>query len=150
MRNHQHKLLLLLAAALFSLAGNSAAENAMDYGEFTVHYNAFTTDSLTPQVAKNYGITRSKNRALLNITVLKKVMGTTGQPVTARVEASATNLTGQFRTLDVREVREGVAIYYVSEFRVSDREMLAFKLDIRPGDTSKTFKLTFRQQFFTR
>ena len=131
-------------------ASDSLTDSAMDYGQYTVHYNAFTTDTLVPQVAKTYGIQRSANRALLNITVLKKVMGTTGQPVPAKVTASATNLTGQYRELEIREVREGNAIYYISDFRVTDRETLDFKVKIAVDDKPAPYELNFRQQFYTR
>ena len=70
-----------------------SAEQSKTFGEYTIHYVAFTTDLLSPEVARLYKIRRSKNRAILNISVLKKVMETTGQPVKAQVEATATNLT---------------------------------------------------------
>ena len=78
--------LLLLTAGL-----TVSAEQSKTFGDYTIHYVAFTTDMLSPEVARLYKIRRSKNRAILNISVLKKVMGTTGQPVKAQVEATATN-----------------------------------------------------------
>ncbi|HIB85290.1 MAG TPA: DUF4426 domain-containing protein [Chromatiaceae bacterium] len=153
MKNKQTRRLLAIFGLLAGLLGAQTAvhaENAMDYGNYTVHYNALGTDVLPAQVAKTYGITRSKNRGMINITVLKKVMGTTGQPVTAKMTASATNLTGQYRDLDLREVREGTAIYYISEFRVSDQETLDFTIKVQPQGQESPFTLSFRQQFYTR
>ena len=83
----------------------SPAEQSQTFGDYTIHYNAFTTDILEPSVARIYKIPRSKNRVLLNISVLKKVMGTTGQPVTAKIQATATNLSAQVKTLEMREIR---------------------------------------------
>ena len=40
------------------------AEQSATFGDYTVHYVAFTTDILTPEVAKSYKIQRSKNRVL--------------------------------------------------------------------------------------
>lgn len=60
---------------VFILALSTAeiqAEQFKNFGDYTVHFSAFTTDILTPEVAKSYRIPRSKNRALLNISVLKK------------------------------------------------------------------------------
>ena len=150
---HYKKLLptivLLLACGLPLLA---FAEHSTDSGNYTVHHNAFTTDTLVPAVAKQYGVTRSKNRGILNVVILKKTMGTSTQPltaVTADIKASAANLTGQLRELELREVREGNAIYYISEFRIADQETLDFTLGITPTGDSEGFTVKFRQQFFT-
>ena len=43
------------------------AEQAKEFGDYSIHYSAFTTDVLTPDVAKIYNITRSKNRAFLSV-----------------------------------------------------------------------------------
>lgn len=123
------------------------AENSQEFGDYVVHYNALGTDFLAPDVAKHYGITRSKNRGMINISVLKKSLGVAGQPVHAQVSARAVNLNNQTRTLDVREVDDKGAIYYVAEFPVTNRETLEFTVEVIPkGDTPKTVK--FRQQFF--
>jgi len=126
------------------------AENAQDFGDYVVHHNAFTTDSLTPEVAKAYNITRSKNRAMLNVVVLKKVMDTTGEPVAAQASATATNLNAQMRMLKLREIRKDTAIYYIADFNVSDGEILDFVVNIEPEGASKPYTVKFRQQFFTR
>jgi uncharacterized protein DUF4426 len=142
---------LLLATALscfLALPSPARAEQSQDFGPYVVHYNAITTDTLLPEVARVYNITRSKNRAMLTLSVLKKVMNTTGMPVAAAITGSATNLNGQLRTLDMREIREGNAIYFVSEIPVAKRETLDFNLQIIPKGSSSTFTVKFRQEFF--
>jgi len=126
------------------------AENAQDLGDYVIHHNAFTTDSLSPEIAKAYEITRSKNRAMLNIVVLKKVMDTTGEPVAAKVSATATNLNAQMKMLNLREIRKDSAIYYIADFNVSDGEILNFVVNVEPEAASKPYTVQFRQQFFTR
>ncbi len=138
-------LALLLALTPFAVH----AEQSMAFGDYVIHYNAFASSDLTPAIAKAYGITRSKNRALLNVTVLKKMLGTTGQPVTATVTATATNMNRQMQTLDPREVNEGNAIYYLAEINVSDQETMDFNIDVTPTGHGKTAHIEFRQQFFT-
>ena len=135
--------LLLVAAPLVQ------AEQARTFGDYTVHYSAFSTDILSPEVAKSYQIPRSKNRALLNISVLKKVMGTTGQPVKAQVKATATNLSAQLRELEVRELTEHGAIYYIAQTAVNDEETLRYDLSIKPEGEDTVFDFSFQQQFFT-
>jgi len=126
------------------------AENAQDFGDYVVHHNAFTTDSLSPEVAKAYEITRSKNRAMLNIVVLKKMSGTTGEPVAATVSATATNLNAQMKILKLREIRKDSAIYYIADFNVSDGEILNFVVNVEAEAASRPYTVRFRQQFFTR
>jgi hypothetical protein len=139
-------LVSILLAAAPLVAG---AEQAKVFGDYTVHYSAFNTDILSPEVAKSYKIQRSKNRALLNISVLKKLMGTTGQPVKASVKATATNLSSQLRELDVRELEEDGAIYYIAQTAVANEETLRYNVSITPEGESTPFTFSFDQQFFT-
>ena len=133
---------------LFALP--ASAENSQDFGEYVVHFNALTTDNLPPTVTREYGITRSKNRALLNVAVLKKVLGTTGQPVSASISVSTSNLTGQRRDIELREIREGSAIYYIGEFGVTHEDNLDFTLIVQPEGLERPLQVQFQQRFFTR
>ena len=106
------RIITALLTLLLMTAGLTVnAEQSKTFGDYTIHYAAFTTDMLSTEVARQYKIRRSKNRAILNISVLKKVMETTGQPVKAQVEATATNLSRQLKNLTTRELRGNGAIY---------------------------------------
>lgn len=140
-------LVLLLALGFSSTL---LAENQQDFGDYVVYYNAFTTDFLSPDVAKSYDITRSKNRGMLNISVQKKVMGTTGESVKAKVSGHARNLNNQLRNLDIRTIEDGNARYYIATFPVSNGETLNFDLSIRPAGGDQDLQVRFRQEFFTR
>jgi len=126
------------------------AENSKDFGDYVIHYNALATDMLPPQVAREYHITRSKNNGMINITVLKKVLGSPGQPVHARIEAAAQNLTGQSRNIRMREVRDGNAIYYIGEFGVANEETLRFQVRVHPQDSPDFIEVEFNQDFYTQ
>jgi hypothetical protein len=121
------------------------AENSQVIGDYVVHYNALSTESLPPSVAKAYGITRSKNRGLLNISVLKKGGSFTG--VEADIDVSATNLTGQLRDIELHKIQEQNAVYYISEFSVADQETLDFAIKVTTPD-NQTGNIKLRQQFF--
>ena len=127
----------------------ASADNSKDFGQFVIHYNAMATDVVPAQVARKYRITRSKNRGMINITVLKKVLGSPGQPVHARVEVNAQNLAGQGRTIHVREIREGNAIYYIGEFGVANEETLKFDVRARPQGAQDFVEVQFSQDFYT-
>ena len=142
-------LLILLALAMATATFSVNAEQSKSFGDYTVHFSAFTTDILSPEVAKSYRIPRSKNRALLNISVLKKVMNTLGSPVKAKIHATATNLSSQLRELKMRELNEDGATYYIAETTVNNEETLKYTLTITPAGESETYTFSFHQQFFT-
>jgi hypothetical protein len=139
-----------LAAVAALMAPTARAEQSVGFGEFVIHYNALSTDVLVPEVAQRYGITRSKSQVLLNVAVLKNVAGTAAQPTTAKLTAHARNLNNQLSTLEMREVLDQGAIYYLGTTRVSDGDTLTFTIDVVPEGTGKPLRVEFRQEFFTR
>ena len=139
----------VIAGVMLLASSISWAESFQSFGDYDVHFNAFTTDFLSPQVAQTYKIQRSKNRALLNISILKKVLGTPGESVTGVVRATARNLSGQLRSLDVRKVVDGPATYYLSTFSVNNEETLDFEIQVTPQGRDAPYVVKFRQQFFT-
>ena len=124
-------------------------ETSRDFGDYVVHFNALSTDQLTADIAKSYDIVRSPNRAMLNISIIKKAPGTIGSSVAGTVTASATNLTGQLKQINVREIRDGDAIYYIGEITVANEETLTFSAQVAPAEGSESFPVEFRKQFFT-
>ena len=140
-------LLLALAAVAVPPA---LAENSTRVAGYTIHHNALTTDKLTPEVARSYGIQRSRNRGLLNVSVIKDVEGTTGQAVTAQVDATSRSLQGQVREIAMREVREAAAVYYLGEFPVEHQETLNFTVQVRPQGEPASYAAELSQEFFTR
>lgn len=140
------RLLLILCSALpFSVF----AENSMNFGDYVVHFNAFRSDSLTPEIAKAYQLTRRNNRVVVNITVQKREAGGKTTAVRADVTGFASNLTGQVKNLEFREINDGDAIYYLAQAQVSHRETLMFDIKASPEGSSLTGKVKFKQQFFT-
>jgi len=139
-------VLPLLCGLLLPLT--ATAENSTRAAGYTIHHNAIPTAVLTPAVATGYRITRSKYRGLLNVSVIKDVPGTTGQPVTAIVKANTTNLLGKSRAIPMREIREGAAVYYIGEFPIIDRETLSFELEVTPASMQKPINASLSQQFF--
>jgi len=126
----------------------SATESSKDFGEYVIHFNALRTDELTPEVAREYSIVRSQNRAMLNISILHKQENAPAMPVAGAVAATAVNLTGQLKNLLVREIREGDAIYYIAETPITNGEVLVFSVDVTPQNEASRFSIRFQKQFF--
>jgi len=135
--------LLLLSTALM-------AENSTSIPGYTIHHNAILTSDLLPDVAKSYNIRRSTNRAMLNVSIIKEVAGTTGEPVTAKVSATGKNTRGQIRNIPLREIKETGAVYYIGDFLVENQETVTFTIEVTPTGESKTHTATIQQQFFTK
>lgn len=149
--NEMTKTTSLFFTALLSLAIplTAQAEQSKDFGNYTVHYSAFTSDNLTPSVAKQYNIPRSKKRALLNISVLKKTADGSSKPSSAIIKGTATNLIQQLRKLHPRKISEKGAIYYIAETPIGNAETLKYDLEITPEGENTTYTLSFQEQFYT-
>lgn len=138
---------LLAALLLCSLAAGSHAEISQKFGTLEVHYNALTTDELLPDVARAYKIERSKTRGLLTMSVLKPNRVGVAVPVPAKIKVYATNLNQQLAHVDLREVREGSAIYYLGEFRVTAPDTLKFTATVEVAGEPKR-EMSFEQTFY--
>jgi hypothetical protein len=141
--------LLSLLSLLLTTVAPAFAENSTRADGYTIHHNAFLTSDLSPEMASRYGIRRSNNRGMINISIIKEVPGTTGKAVTAKVQVTARNLRGQVRNIPLREVKEENAVYYLGDFLVENREQVTFNIEVIPEGTHKPLYATLKQQFFT-
>jgi hypothetical protein len=150
----------LVAAALLASGCDQSAqpqvakaqpsdESFRDFGSYEVHYNAVRTDALTAEIARNYGIQRSSNRVMLNVTVLHKEAGAAKKPVEADVKVAARNLNEQLKDLELRRVSEGEAIYYIGEVSISGTEILVFDITVTPAGTQAPLSVKFTREFVT-
>ncbi len=138
--------LIVIAFALLGLTANLYAANAKEYADHIIYYNAFPTDSLPSEMTKKYGLKRSKNYAMVNISVMKKSSGIpTG--VKAKVTGSLKNLMGQTRELEFREIKEANAVYYIAQIGVQNQEIVNFNIDIRPEGTELNYDVAFDKKF---
>lgn len=141
---------VLIALLLGLLLSSSAlAQRSQDFGNYVVHFNALNTNLIPPAVAQHYEIQRSSTRALLNVSILSKVLNTPGTPVHAKVTATARNLSGQLRDIEIKEVDDQSAVYYLGQIRVRNEETFDFTVNITPDGEDEPLVVRFRQQFFT-
>ena len=139
-------LFTLLFVALTSLfSGAVMAENMKKLGSMNVHYMAIGATFLTPEIAKAYGIERSRYNGLINISVLDN--SKKGTPAkTVSITGTARNDIGQIKSLEFQEVIEGEAIYYLAQVKYSDEETYYFELEITDG--KEHHKMKFKQKFY--
>lgn len=141
-----HATYAVAVLCIFS-AFQVCAQNAQDFDAYKVRYSALPTDQLLPDVARAYGINRSRQRGLLNIAVQRNASGGTSDPIRAALDGSATSLGGQRVSLKFREISEDGAVYYISEFPVSAPDTYRFEIKVTPESATVPYVLRFNQDF---
>jgi len=147
-----------LVALLVSACGGPGADatvpdaepaeaSFVDIGDHVVHFSAQATDQLPPEIARAYNIVRSKNRAMLTVSIVEE--GTT-RSVTGDVSVKTVNLTGQLKNVTMRPIQEQDATYYIGETPVANRETLVFDLNVRPDGVDDASDMRFKRQFYTK
>lgn len=134
---------ILIGMLSLMLALPAVAERKHSVGEHDVHYSAFNSSFLQPDIAAAAGLVRSKTQGVVNVSVLKA-----GKPVAAQVSGSVKNLLGQDYPLTFKQLKEGdEAIYYLAQFPFESREVLRFNLNVRPSGAAP-IDFDFTQEFF--
>jgi len=123
-----------------------AGETMKDIGDHVVHFSAQSTDELSPEVARAYNIVRSKNRAMLTISVVRE---SDQVSVPATVTAKTVNLTGQLKNVAMRPIEEQDAVYYVGKTPVANRETLIFDITVTPEGAAGSSEVRFKREFYT-
>ena len=142
--------LIVVFLLLFAISLPLSAENSTKADGYTIHHNAMTTDTLLPKIAKTYGITRSGNRGMINISLIKDKEGTMGVSTPAKVEVVIKRLIGRKDKVEMREIREDNAIYYIGIFSVVNGEKISFDISVTPEGSDKTLKASLTQEFFAQ
>ncbi|CAK13274.1 DUF4426 domain-containing protein [Pseudomonas entomophila] len=134
--------LISLCLALPVLAADAARPERKEvFGDVTVHYSAFTSSMLQPDIAAATGLTRSKNQGVLNIAVIKA-----GKPAMAVVSGTVKDLTGRSNPLSFKQITDQGAVYYIAQFKIDQPETVTFDLNVETGGVSHP--LSFNQEVF--
>ena len=123
-----------------------AGATSVDIGDHVVHFSAQSTDQLPPEVARAYNFVRSKNRAMLTVSVLEEG---TNKASSADVTVKTRNLAGQLKNVAMRTITEGDSIYYIGETPVANREILIFDISVTPEGVNRATDVRFQREFFT-
>ncbi len=141
-------IVLLIGCMMFSLLWHKpvlSKDNHQSLGPYEVHYSVFNSTFLTPEVAKRYGIQRSNNVGIVNISILEK---TSQKSTGANVQGYAYNLLGQQKVLAFKEIKDNTSTYYIAKFRFAAEEPLTFKLKVSPRQHKKTYDLSFSHKLY--
>jgi hypothetical protein len=131
-----------LALALLLLTGLAQAQGVRSAGDYQIHYSALPSGFLTAEVARQYGILRSRLHGVLLVSVKRA-----GEPVQARIEAQAGPGGGKLQPLSLRAVETDGVISYIGSFTIADGESRQFRLLISLPE-QEPLEIVFSQQFF--
>lgn len=143
MRYQLKRNFILFLVTVIGYCAIASAEQKRVLGNWEVHYIAFNTTFLSPEIASANGISRSPNNILVNISVLDKATKTAQNVV---ITGTARNLLGNTKTLEFKEVEEGDAIYYLAQLPFSDEEHYRFSIELTQGKIEQTLK--FEQKLY--
>lgn len=132
-----------LASLLLLVALQATAEQKETLGNWDVHYIVVNSTFFNPEVAKQYGLVRSKYNALVNISVLDS---DSQKAQIVGMQGTATNLLGTQKTLSFKKVQEGDAIYYLATLSFRDQETYRFNIEIQRGNLVES--LQFQQKMY--
>jgi len=138
---------LLFSVLLAPLVNAGVEETTRETDTHIIHFNVFNSSFLTPEIAKQYGLKRSNYYAILNIAVHEKG-DQKDKPIPVLLQGTSTNIVQQQRNLEFKEIQEGDAIYYISDFRISDDDLLTFDIKIRTHADSPGYDLSFKRRVY--
>lgn len=138
----------LMGLVMLFSAHFACAEQFIEDSDYIVHYSAFNSTLVKPEVAKAYGLTRSRERGLLNISVQRKMPTGLPKPITAQLKGYTGQLGGSEIPLKFKLITEGDAIYYLAEFRTSNGNKLNFDVTVQTTPERPPMELSFTQAFF--
>lgn len=136
------KQLLSILLTLFTL--QATAEIKQTLGSWDVHYIAIPTTTLQPEIARQYGLKRSKYNAFINISVLDNE--TQKALPQSYLTGTATNLLGQIRTLEFNKITEQNAVYHIAQLPINHEDHWRFKIQVNNGNHQELLK--FEQKFY--
>lgn len=140
----------IIATVSMLLTSIVVAEDSISENGYNIHYNSFPTTFLSRDVAKNYQIKRSKNRGMVNISVLKQQNNELPTAVEAEIIFMVKNLYGQDKKFELRKITESdEAIYYIGTYPVTNGETINFNVYVTPKGSTHQTHIKFSREFFT-
>lgn len=123
-----------------------AGPTSFDLGNHILYFSAQPSKRLDPVVAEKYRIRRSNNRAMFNLSIIRKLDGIS---VSADTTIKATNMTGQLKKTYLRKIQEvDNTILYIGDVNISNREVIIFNINIKPDGENKISTVKFERQFY--
>ena len=137
-----------LAALVLMLFTSASQAGSKDFGEYVVQWSVFPSTFLTPEIASENDLNRSRGIGIVNIAIMTKGEDGGLDTVSGQVEGKALNDIQQARFLAFRRVQEGDAVYFIAEYQYSNAELMTFQITARPQGASSDLPIRFAHTLF--
>ncbi|EAZ99578.1 DUF4426 domain-containing protein [Marinobacter sp. ELB17] len=145
----KHSIFMRSAFALVLLCCAGLAQaDSKNFGEYTVSWSVLPSTFLTPEIAKENNLQRSKSIGIVNVAIMQNNADGALSPVTGQVEGQVTNDIQQVRFLAFRRIQEGSAVYFVAEYQYGTAELLTFSVTARPTGHDQELPVRFSHALF--
>jgi hypothetical protein len=138
---------LAVAVAAWLIAGPALAAERREVreGDLVLRSKLMAAGELDPATAQRHDIPGGKNRAVLNVALVR---ASNGSPVRAVVTASSRGAAGERQKILLREVKRGAERSYLGSFAFTPGQALEFVVEARPAEErdGKLLSLTFRER----
>jgi len=113
-----------------------------------VHFSVFNSSFISPEIAQANNIVRGKDRAIINIAVVKISPDGDTHGLPAVVKGHAANLMQQQKKLKFAEINEQNAVYYLASTRFTNEEVLNFEISVKPDPNKAPFIVKFTKTLY--
>ncbi|MDI9246532.1 DUF4426 domain-containing protein [Marinobacter sp. CHS3-4] len=138
-----------LLATFFLLFFISASHaGSKDFGEYVVQWSVFPSTFLTPEIASENDLNRSRGIGIVNIAIMTKGEDGGLDTVPGQVEGKALNDIQQAKFLAFRRIQEGDAVYFIAQYQYSNAELMTFQITARPQGASRDLPIRFAHTLF--
>ncbi|AFP29467.1 DUF4426 domain-containing protein [Marinobacter sp. BSs20148] len=145
----KHSVFMRSAFALVLLCCAGLAQaDSKNFGEYTVSWSVLPSTFLTPEIAKENNLQRSKGIGIVNVAIMQTSANGSLSPVAGQVEGRVTNDIQQVRFLAFRRIQEGSAVYFIAEYQYGTAELLTFNVTARPTGHDQELPVRFSQALF--
>jgi hypothetical protein len=138
----------LITGVVLCLAATASAfaQQSTRFDQYELHHSIVYTTFLSPQVAAEYGIARGADKAILTLSVRDVESGEiAGRPMA--IEGRTWDLiTGG--EMEIKEIKEGRATYYIIPFEFLDREYRFFEFTFQPEGAESPFEHKMKVQLW--
>ncbi len=142
-------ILTLLVLALPMLPTTASAQDqAVEFGEYEVHYSVFPSTFLTPEVAAANDLNRSRSIGVINIAIMEKGENSGLNTVQGQVEGKVLNDIRQPTFLAFRRIQEGDAVYFISQYQYRPAQLMTFHITARPSGHGQDLPIRFSHTLF--
>ena len=134
-----------LFASLFTNLSHAQKNTSYELKDHIVYYNVFNSTLIQPEIAKQHGLVRAKDRVYVNIALVKK---SGGNGIAATLSGQHRNLMQQKFPLEFIEIKESTATYYLAPIRFNNEEILHIDIQVASLDASDSGEFTITKKLY--